>query len=252
MNTPSTNLTTKKIGLFGGTFDPIHLGHTTPLIDAAKLLGLNEIFIMPAHIPPHKNHTFSSSEHRLNMVKLACDNCALFTLDTREINRKTPSYTVESLKELRAEITAIDQLYFFIGMDSLLNFTRWYCWQEILTLCHLVVMPRPNYCLSAIDESLKSRLINLTDNVTTSDTANSNVATTNPMHKNNLQAVTEKLTQHANHTSGNIYILPTSQINISSTEIRAKLQSAQLKENVLAANVYQYIQQHQLYQKNLS
>ena len=89
-----------RIGILGGTFDPIHFGHINPAINTAKWLELSQLILLPAHIPPHKSQTKASALHRKAMVSLVCDDYPLFKLDDRELLRSSPSYTVETLKEM--------------------------------------------------------------------------------------------------------------------------------------------------------
>ena len=132
------------IGLLGGTFDPIHFGHLRPALDILHKLQLARVTLIPNHQPPHRDQPGTSSAQRLAMVKLAIDNCPELSVDEREMQRDTLSYTVDTLRELRAELPDTP-LCFLMGMDSLLSFTRWHRWQEILDLCHLVVSHRPGW-----------------------------------------------------------------------------------------------------------
>ena len=153
MNTPKT------IALLGGTFDPIHNGHLIPAKHVAQWLGLEQIRLMPAHIPPHKSLVTASAAQRVDMVKLASESEPLFMCDERELNRSEHSYTVDTLNEIKNE-QPNSVLFFIIGMDSLLTFTQWKNWQEILTLCHLVVNCRPNYPLENLNDETQSLIKN--------------------------------------------------------------------------------------------
>lgn len=215
-----TNQTSSKlIALLGGTFDPIHLGHILPAQETAKWLGVEKLLLIPVHMPPHKSGTHANAKHRANMVSLACNTDKIFKLDTRELNRQTRSYTIDTLKEIKAEQPNAD-LYFIMGMDSLLTFTTWHCWQEILTLCNLVVNIRPGYNHQTLEASLapelKARLI-------------------------------YNLAQIQLQKTGQILIHENQEVNISSTEIRAKIKSARDFSQDLPKQVYDYIKQHKLY-----
>ena len=146
------------IGIFGGTFDPIHLGHTQSAQIVAQYLNLSKVLFIPAHIPPHKNCVNNSpkvsAEQRSTMVELACKENKIFTCDKRELRRQQYSYTVDTLLELKKELPE-QRLYFIIGMDSLLSFTQWHRYQDILKLCHLVVNTRPNYDLNQLNNETK-------------------------------------------------------------------------------------------------
>jgi len=146
------------IGILGGTFDPIHLGHTEPAKDVAIALGLSEIVLLPANIPPHKAQPQANSTQRLTMVQLAAKTASTkqvnFRCDPRELARNHKSYTVETLKTFKRDYPN-QTLYFIIGMDSLLSFTQWHQYKEILSLCNLVVNTRPNHCISTINSATK-------------------------------------------------------------------------------------------------
>ena len=147
----------KRIAILGGTFDPIHHGHLKPAQQVANWLKLEKLVLLPAHIPPHKNGTYANASQRKAMVELVCEHDKLFHIDSRELTRTSPSYTVETLKEIKSE-NPHSQLFFIIGMDSLLNFTSWHQWQEILMLCHLVVNNRPQYEFASINIQTKNLL----------------------------------------------------------------------------------------------
>ncbi len=142
-----TDLTrARAIGILGGTFDPIHYGHLRPCLDLLQQINLAEVRLMPNHIPPHRAAPGSSASHRLAMATLAVQDCAELTIDTRELNRTTPSYTIDTLIELAAE-NPTTPICFLIGLDSLNSLHTWHRWQELLNYCHLVVSYRPNYQL---------------------------------------------------------------------------------------------------------
>ncbi len=140
------------IGILGGTFNPIHLGHTLPVKAVAEHLSLEKVLLIPASIPPHKNTPDVSATQRAAMVKLACDDEPLLHCDERELARDGYSFTVDTLKELSHSYPN-SRLHFIMGLDSLLTFSRWHKYKEILSLCHLVVNTRPNYQLTTIDNT---------------------------------------------------------------------------------------------------
>ena len=210
----------QRIGLFGGTFDPIHNGHINSAKHLAHWLALDKISIIPSHIPPHKNNTEVSALHRENMVKLVCQQQPLFTLDNRELNKKSTSYTVETLIEIKQQ-QPNSRLFFLIGMDSLQSFTTWHRWQDILQLTHLVVSSRPGYLLTE-----------------------------------NNQATTDLLTQYQvtdlakthQQQAGCILLAPISDHDISSTQIRAQLKKQASIKDLLPETVSNYINRYKLYQ----
>ena len=132
------------IGLLGGTFDPIHIGHLRPAIEARDAIGLAEVRLIPNHIPPHRANPHCSSEQRLAMVRLAAAENRHFVVDERELWRDKPSYTIDTLIELRQELPDTP-LCFLMGMDSLLGLPGWHRWRELLDYAHLVVSTRPGW-----------------------------------------------------------------------------------------------------------
>ena len=214
--------------LFGGSFDPIHNGHILSAKHVMQWLGMNKLDVnkltfIPAHISPHKQSTSASAQQRTNMVKLVCAENPNFTCDEREIKRathnKNPSYTVESLREIKQE-NPHSRLFFIMGMDALLSFTQWHQWQEILSLTHLVINTRPNYPLTNLSEDTSNLL---------------------------AQYKVDNITELANTTAGHILFAPSIEYPISSTDIREKIKANQNCEKLLPETVLAYIQQHRLY-----
>lgn len=132
------------IGIFGGTFDPIHYGHLRTAFELLHALRLSEVRFMPAGSPPHRDMTVASPELRLQMVKAAIVNQPGFIIDDREMHRTGPSYTVDTLSELRNELPKTP-LCLIIGMDAFLGLPQWHQWQDILKLAHIVVAHRPGW-----------------------------------------------------------------------------------------------------------
>lgn len=136
-------------GFYGGTFDPIHQGHLQSALYVQQACQLDSLDLLPCHLPPHRDSP-SSSAHRAQMVRLAIAPYPQLQLNLLELQRDTPSYTVDTLTELRRQYPA-DILCFVIGMDSLCYFTRWHRWPDILALCHLLVLQRPGYSAASGD-----------------------------------------------------------------------------------------------------
>ncbi|CAK7031734.1 MULTISPECIES: nicotinate-nucleotide adenylyltransferase [Providencia] len=208
--------------LFGGTFDPIHFGHLRPVQALAQQVGLEKIILLPNHVPPHRPQPEATPLQRLEMVKLAVKNNPLFAIDTRELEKDSPSYTIETLSQLRQEMGPTQPLAFIIGQDSLLSINTWYEWEKILDNCHLLVCARPGYATQFTDPKMQAWLV---------------------QH----QATTpSQLSQSAN---GYIFIGDTPLINISATEIREKLNAGDTCSELIPETVLQYIHQQHLYQR---
>ena len=137
-----------RIGVFGGTFDPIHMGHLVAAEEARVRLGLERVIFVPAGIPPHKmNEEILPARHRLAMVELAIASNPHFTVSRVDIDRTGPSYTVDTIKLLRDELGAETEIYFIMGSDSLRELPTWHEPEELIRLCRLVVMTRPGYTI---------------------------------------------------------------------------------------------------------
>jgi nicotinate-nucleotide adenylyltransferase len=132
------------IGIFGGTFDPIHYGHLRTAFELLQALKLGELRFMPAGNPPHREQPMATSEQRVAMVRAATAGQPGFTVDDRETRREGPSYSVDTLATLRAEHPT-RSLCLIVGMDAFLELPKWHQWQELLQLAHLVVAHRPGW-----------------------------------------------------------------------------------------------------------
>ncbi len=225
----------QRIGILGGTFDPIHKGHIEPAKQALAKFNLDKVLVIPAHKPPHKSGTNASTMHRVNMVELACADEKGFELDTRETKRTNLSYTLDTINEIKAEYPN-SELFFIMGMDSLLSFTRWHLWESILEKCNLIVNTRPGYDLSSI-------------NYETKDLLNKYQGSVNDLEPNNISPNKNLLTKNASFEkrSGLIFLHDTDKLDISSTEIRHKISNKVECSQWLASDIIKYIKKHTLY-----
>jgi nicotinate-nucleotide adenylyltransferase len=134
----------KRLGLLGGTFDPVHCGHLVIAEEARVRLALDEVRFIPAGQPPHKvGLPVSAAVHRLAMVRLAITHNPAFSLSTLEIERDGPSYTVDTLSRLRQQEGADCELFFIVGGDALPDLLTWRQPERLLELAKLVVVRRP-------------------------------------------------------------------------------------------------------------
>ena len=140
------------IGVLGGTFDPLHNGHIMVAEEARARLNLAEVLFVPTGQPWLKgNNLISAVEHRVRMVSLAIDTCHYCKLSGVEIERAGPSYTVETIAELQAQLGAGDELFFIIGWDSLVELPWWREPSRLIEMCRLVAVPRPGYPCPDLD-----------------------------------------------------------------------------------------------------
>lgn len=135
-----------RIGVFGGTFDPIHLGHLRPALELRGVLGLDELLFVPCRTPPHRTHPRAAAEVRGEMVARAIAEVPGLTLDRRELDRAGPSYTVDTLAELRRQRPGV-QLFLLLGMDAFLGLGGWREPERLFELAHVAVAHRPGWRL---------------------------------------------------------------------------------------------------------
>ncbi|NRA70181.1 MAG: nicotinate-nucleotide adenylyltransferase [Gammaproteobacteria bacterium] len=209
----------RAIGVLGGTFDPIHLGHLRSALDIAQDLKLAKVYLMPNHTPPHKKQPQASNEQRLTMLKLATEHCAQLTIDTRELDCDGLSYSVLALESLRQEHPDTP-LCFLMGMDSLLTLTRWHRWQDLLTLSHIIVSQRPGWPLPQTGE-----IANLLSQHRCIDA--------NELNQN---------------LAGKIMVYHAHPLAISSSQIRALIKNKKDPQFLLPDPVIRYIRQQSLYE----
>lgn len=134
----------KPMGVFGGTFDPIHYGHLRTAFEMLQALDFSMVRFVPCGDPPHRGTTFASAEQRLRMVKAATSNQDGFQVDDREILRDGPSYSIDTLLSLREEFPTCS-LGLIVGMDAFLGLPGWHRWEEILDVAHIIVAHRPGW-----------------------------------------------------------------------------------------------------------
>ncbi|HMN30698.1 MAG TPA: nicotinate-nucleotide adenylyltransferase [Caldilineaceae bacterium] len=135
-----------RIGIFGGTFDPIHLGHLILAEEACAQLGLEAVYFVPAGDPPHKQHrSVTAVEHRVCMVELATVEDEHFGVSLVDARRPGPHYATDMVRLLQAEFAPSTELHFLMGMDSLRDLPGWHKPEWLLANCRLVALPRPDY-----------------------------------------------------------------------------------------------------------
>jgi nicotinate-nucleotide adenylyltransferase len=149
----------KKIGLFGGTFDPIHNGHLKIAGIVQRQLGLSKVIFIPAGILPHKVQSLATVKDRLAMVKLALRGKEKFTVSTYETNKKSPGYSIETVRHLKRKLARSAELFFIIGADAFGEIRTWRRWQELLRLCRFVVINRPGCKIALPQKSVSASVI---------------------------------------------------------------------------------------------
>ena len=205
------------IGIYGGTFNPIHYGHLRTALEVNELFGLDELRLLPCAQPAHRVEPEVSAELRLQMLKLAIARYPQFSCDTRELDRKGPSYMVDTLASIRAEIAEVP-LILFIGTDAFNGLSNWHQWQTIFNYAHIVVMTRPLYELESLSDFYSDKLVE---------------------NRHSLKS----------SPSGKIYFQQVTQLDIAATLIREMFAEQKSTSFLLPECVIKYIQAKRLYRK---
>jgi nicotinate-nucleotide adenylyltransferase len=180
------------MGIFGGTFDPIHYGHLRTAFELAEAVRLAEVRFLPTGNPPHRDPAQASAEERLAMVRAAVAEHPGFTVDDRETRRSGLSYSVDTLGELRGEFPG-RSISLLLGMDAFLGLPNWHRWREILELAHVVVAHRPGW----------------------------KAPTQGPLGEVMVDRGTGSVRDLHDAPAGHIYVHAVTQLEISSTDLRA-------------------------------
>ncbi|QMU60319.1 MAG: nicotinate-nucleotide adenylyltransferase [Gammaproteobacteria bacterium] len=219
------------LGIFGGSFDPIHFGHIKSALALIERFDFEIIRFIPCQLSPHKKTVHASASHRWQMLNLVCSGSERFIADDRELKRKTPSYTIDTLQELREEYGKQQSLVLILGLDAFLSFCKWHRYKEILSLCHIVLMQRPGYSLP---ESSR-------------DSSPDNLQRLGCEKEYYEQNNTNDFKILTNTPSGKIYTSDIEKIDISSTMIRGMISKGQQPKYLLPGNVWNYIRRNKLY-----
>lgn len=196
------------IGVLGGTFDPIHNGHLLLAEEVRARLNLAETLFVPAGQPWLKvDNPISSAEHRVEMMRLAIVDRPYFKLEVMEIRRPGPSYTVDTIDRLKAQLGIGNEFFFILGADNLAELPLWRESSRLITICHLVVVPRPDYPLP----DLKA-----------------------------LEAIIPGLSQK-------VTLMDKPEIDISASAIRSRVARGLSIHHLVPEPVEEYIKQHKLY-----
>ena len=209
---------TASIGIFGGTFDPVHYGHLRAALEARELLGLEDFRLLPAGTPPHREATMASSQDRLNMLKLAVASSPEFHVDDREIRRAGRSFMADTLAEIRAE-AGDEPVLLIIGQDAANELDSWHDWRSLFSLAHIVIMRRPGARASWKGE----------------------------LREQMEKCLVKEVGQLKSSPYGFVLPLQITQLAISSTEIRERLRQGQSARFLTPDSVIEYIEQNQLY-----
>ncbi|WP_339722125.1 nicotinate-nucleotide adenylyltransferase [Marinomonas primoryensis] len=207
------------VAIMGGTFDPIHNGHLRTAVEVLDRYQYSELRLIPCFQPVHKGQPSVSPQQRLEMAKLAISGDSRLRVDSREMDREGPSYSVDTLRDIRSEIGPNESLIMVLGMDSFLSLPTWQNWQELIQYSHLLVVSRPGWEPDLISE---------------------------------LSAFCENYRAASSHElqcapSGRVWFETLTPLGISSSMIRALARKNESIAYLLPEPVQKYIEQHQLY-----
>jgi nicotinate-nucleotide adenylyltransferase len=149
------------IGIFGGTFDPVHNGHLRAAAYLLEKQPLSHIRFIPCYQPAHRKQPVASAKHRLQMLELATQNEPRFVVDDCEIKRKNTSYMIDTLQDLKKRFPE-EVLALIVGYDAWQHFTSWHRWEAILKSAHVIIVSRPNYTLHHPTEIPPALMKNIT------------------------------------------------------------------------------------------
>lgn len=214
------------IAIFGGTFDPVHLGHIQTSINIQNHARFDRYFFLPCKVPVLKAQALASTQQRIDMLELAIKDIPYFQIDVREINRESPSYMVDTLKSIKKEYPNTS-ITLILGYDSFISLPQWHQWEQLIHLAHLFVINRDAFVSLDIPKSIQ-HLIQL--------------------HKSS------DFSQLKNHECGLIYEFDAGNYNLSSSALRLELKNRKNSEgtalntaNKLPKGVYEYIVSSGLY-----
>lgn len=211
-------------GLFGGTFNPIHLGHLKVAEEVIRRLPLDRILFIPSYIPPHKtSREVVPVRHRLEMVKIACQGHPAFLVSDVEARRPGPSYSIVTLRRLK-EAQPDDQFFFIVGTDAFLEIETWKDYDRLLRECSFVVVSRPGFGIKSTEkviERIKSEAV--------------------------LVSGGQAAFKPEDLKPGRLYLVEARTPDISSTEVRKRLQAGQPITDLVPSGVEKYIAKHKLY-----
>jgi nicotinate-nucleotide adenylyltransferase len=210
------------VALLGGSFDPVHHGHVALAALFAKLLKPDQLRVIPAGNPWQKNALNASADDRVAMLELAFRDAALdVVVDRREIERGAPTYSIDTLRQLRAELGPDASIVFLIGADQLQQLDSWREWRALFDYAHFGVAARPGYSLAQ--------------------------AALPPAVAHEIETRQGSLEQLRTTPSGRVFLAEALAVDISATQIRAALQRGEQANSLIPVVVLDYIQQHNLY-----
>jgi nicotinate-nucleotide adenylyltransferase len=212
------------IGIFGGTFDPIHYGHLRLAEEIAEGAKLVEVNFVPSGTPPHRARPGADAQHRVAMARLAVADNQCFSVDDRETKRVGPGYTFDTLTELRQEYGRNRSIALLLGADAFLELATWHRWRELFSLAHIVVAYRPGFPIDSWQARMPEPLA----------------------HEYAARSMQQPLAVHL-APAGGIAAVSMTGLDISATFVRNALHAGSSVRYLLPDAVLAYIRSHGLY-----
>lgn len=213
-----------RVGILGGTFDPIHYGHLEIAKGVQQFFGCDKIYLMPAYTPPHKaKNAISSAYHRYAMAALATSEMEKIIVCSLELESPSQPFTVQTIAQLKKTLGAKTKLFFIIGADLFCDLNNWWKHQELIHACHIVVVKRPGYKIDLAERSLAL-------NIPIEDLCG---------QESFLESNLEKPA---------IFYINLAELNISASNIRLAIAKREPVNKWVPLSVVSYITKYQLYQ----
>lgn len=206
------------IGIYGGTFNPVHYGHLRTALEVKECFDLDEVRLIPCSQPAHRDAPLTPPEKRFEMLKLAVKNQPDLIVDRRELDRDGPSYMVDTLRSIRKEFSATP-LLLFMGTDAFKGLKQWHQWQSLFDYAHIVVITRPGYQSPELSGFLSEKLIDSTEGL-------------------------------SSKSAGHLFFQSVTQLDISASMIRQIITTEGNPGYLLPECVIKYIKKNQLYKND--
>ncbi len=206
------------IGVFGGTFDPVHFGHLRPALEVREQLAIDDFRLLPAGRPPHRTGTVSAARFRLDMLRLATRGLPGFSIDERELQRPGPSYMVDTLSDIRLESGDLP-IALIVGQDNAASLDSWHRWTRLFELAHVVVMRRPGQPM----------------------------AFKGPVQEQFSRRVARDVEQLHTQPAGLVWHVQVTQLDIASSAIRSLVRAESSPRFLMPDKVIEYMEENGLY-----
>jgi nicotinate-nucleotide adenylyltransferase len=217
---------TSAIGLFGGTFDPIHFAHLRLAEEAIDAFGFEQVRFIPAAAPPHRNEPAAAPASRIAMARLATQGNPRFAIDDRELKRSGKSYTFDTLSEIRSE-HGDRPLCLLMGADAFVQLMTWHRWHELFDLAHIAVAKRPGFPLEQLASSLPD-----------------------PLREQYLRRYVADPAALNETRAGHVFAHELTALDVSATAVRALIKRQASLRYLVPDAVIAYIEEHNLYRES--